>query len=164
MTEQSRPADVVAFVPMRHFSRRVPGKNYRPLGGRPLYHHVVEHLLACEYVREVVEDVAFQARAERKIDKRSGVSQRLPITTLELVVSNAERRALASNEGLAVPRVTDVYAALPSITAPLAAARLSNICLTRSIPDSISSSVQFFSELLCSSLCWRGTSSARILR
>jgi magnesium chelatase subunit I len=68
------------------------------------------------YVREVVEEVAFQARADRKIDKRSGVSQRLPITTLELVVSNAERRALASGEGVVVPRVTDLYAALPSIT------------------------------------------------
>jgi len=68
------------------------------------------------YVREVVEEVAFQARTDRKIDKRSGVSQRLPITTLELVVSNAERRALANGEGLIVPRVTDVFAALPSIT------------------------------------------------
>src|SRR5882672_5523631 len=69
-----------------------------------------------DFVREVVEEVAFQARADRKIDKRSGVSQRLPITTLELVVSNAERRALANNESIVVPRVTDVYAALPSIT------------------------------------------------
>jgi magnesium chelatase subunit I len=69
-----------------------------------------------QYVREVVEEVAFQARADRKIDKRSGVSQRLPITTLELVVSNAERRALAHNEVAVVPRVTDLYAALPSIT------------------------------------------------
>src|SRR5258706_16472005 len=68
------------------------------------------------YVREVVEEGAFQARADRKIDKRSGVSQRLPITTLELVVSNAERRALASGETVVVPRVTDLYAALPSIT------------------------------------------------
>jgi magnesium chelatase subunit I len=68
------------------------------------------------YVREVVEEVAFQARSDRKIDKRSGVSQRLPITTLELVVSNAERRALSNGEAVAVPRVTDVYAALPSIT------------------------------------------------
>ena len=68
------------------------------------------------YVREVVEEVAFQARADRKIDKRSGVSQRLPITTLELVVSNAERRALANGETEVVPRVTDLYAALPSIT------------------------------------------------
>ena len=68
------------------------------------------------YVREVVEEIAFQARADRKVDKRSGVSQRLPISTLELVVSNAERRALANKETLVVPRITDVYAALPSIT------------------------------------------------
>jgi magnesium chelatase subunit I len=69
-----------------------------------------------EYVREVVEEVAFQARSDRRIDKRSGVSQRLPITTLELVVANAERRALANSEDVIVPRVTDLYAALPSIT------------------------------------------------
>jgi len=68
------------------------------------------------YIRDVVEEVAFQARADRKIDKRSGVSQRLPITTLELVVSNAERRALSNGEALVVPRVTDIVAALPSIT------------------------------------------------
>jgi magnesium chelatase subunit I len=69
-----------------------------------------------DFVRDVVEEVAFQARAERRIDKRSGVSQRLPISTLELVVSNAERRALACHETLVVPRVNDLYAALPSIT------------------------------------------------
>jgi magnesium chelatase subunit I len=69
-----------------------------------------------DYIREVVEEVAFQARADRKVDKRSGVSQRLPITTLELVVSNAERRALGAGEKVVVPRVTDIYAALPSIT------------------------------------------------
>ena len=68
------------------------------------------------YVREVVEEVAFQARADRKIDKRSGVSQRLPITTLELVTSNAERRALSHAEKVVVPRVSDLFAALPSIT------------------------------------------------
>jgi magnesium chelatase subunit I len=68
------------------------------------------------YVREVVEEIAFQARADRKIDRRSGVSQRLAITCLENVLSNAERRALSNAEGQTVPRVTDVYAALPSIT------------------------------------------------
>src|SRR4030095_14022735 len=57
-----------------------------------------------------------QRRADPKTHKPPAVSQRLPITALELVVSNAERRALANGEGLAVPRVTDVYAALPSIT------------------------------------------------
>ncbi len=68
------------------------------------------------FVREVVEEVAFQARTERRIDKRSGVSQRLPISVLETVVSNAERRSLAEGESPVVARVTDVYAALPSMT------------------------------------------------
>jgi len=68
------------------------------------------------FVREVVEEIAFQARAERKIDKRSGVSQRMPISVLETVVSNAERRALANGESPVVARVTDIYAALPSMT------------------------------------------------
>jgi magnesium chelatase subunit I len=71
------------------------------------------------YVREVVEEVAFQARKEPKVDKRSGVSQRLPITVLEHVVSNAERRAVLNAEGIAVPRVSDVHAALPAITGKL---------------------------------------------
>jgi magnesium chelatase subunit I len=68
------------------------------------------------FVREAIEEVAFQARQEPKIDKRSGVSQRLPISLLENVVSNAERRALLADEALVVPRVTDIYAALPAIT------------------------------------------------
>ena len=68
------------------------------------------------FVREVVEEVAFQARHERKIDKRSGVSQRMPISVLETTVSNAERRALAAGESPVVPRITDIYAALPSMT------------------------------------------------
>src|SRR6476646_697422 len=50
------------------------------------------------YVRAVVEEIAFQARADRKIDRRSGVSQRLAITCLENVLSNAERRGLTSGE------------------------------------------------------------------
>ena len=73
-------------------------------------------LLVPEYVREVVEEVAFQARQDQKIDKRSGVSQRLPISLLENVISNAERRAIATGEAIAVPRITDVYAAIPAIT------------------------------------------------
>jgi magnesium chelatase subunit I len=68
------------------------------------------------YVRQIVEQIAFTAREDKKVDKRSGVSQRLPITTMELVVSNAERRALLHDEELVVARVGDIYAALPGIT------------------------------------------------
>ncbi len=72
-----------------------------------------------KYVREVIERVAFLAREDKKIDKRSGVSQRLPISALENVISNAERRALRNSEKAIVPRIGDIYAALPSITGKL---------------------------------------------
>ena len=47
---------IAALVPMRHHSQRVPGKNYRPLAGRPLYHHILQALLACPEVSQVVVD------------------------------------------------------------------------------------------------------------
>ncbi len=72
-----------------------------------------------DYIREIIEQLAFSAREDKKVDKRSGVSQRLPISAIENVVSNAERRALVSGEAVAVPRVLDIYAALPSITGKL---------------------------------------------
>jgi magnesium chelatase subunit I len=69
-----------------------------------------------EFIAEIVERVAFLARDDKRIDRRSGVSQRLPISALESAVSNAERRALLTgDEGVAL-RVADLYAALPSIT------------------------------------------------
>jgi len=71
------------------------------------------------YIKEVVEQLAFLAREDKRIDKRSGVSQRLPISVLEDVVSNAERRALKAHEQIAVPRILDVYYALPAITGKL---------------------------------------------
>src|SRR5271156_6026207 len=71
------------------------------------------------YLREVIEQVAFSAREDKKVDKRSGVSQRLPIATMDLVISNAERRALMHGESLVMPRVGDLYAALPGITGKL---------------------------------------------
>jgi len=71
------------------------------------------------YVQEVIERVAFAAREDKKIDKRSGVSQRLPISAMENVISNAERRTIRNGEKLVVPRISDVYAALPAITGKL---------------------------------------------
>ena len=45
---------VVALIPMRHHSQRVPGKNFRLLAGKPLYQHIVETLLACPEISQVV--------------------------------------------------------------------------------------------------------------
>src|SRR6476661_7328435 len=69
-----------------------------------------------DFIAEVIERVAFEARTDKRIDKRSGVSQRMPISVLENVVSNAERRAIQTGERDIVPRIADIYAALPAIT------------------------------------------------
>src|SRR5262249_5639521 len=58
------------------------------------------------YILEIVEQVAFIAREDSRIDKRSGVSQRLPIAIIENVVSSAERRSLINNEQNVVPRIS----------------------------------------------------------
>lgn len=47
---------IVALVPMRHTSVRVPGKNYRPIAGKPLYHHILDTLLSCPEISQVVVD------------------------------------------------------------------------------------------------------------
>jgi magnesium chelatase subunit I len=77
---------------------------------------VITRIEIPHYIRQVVEGIAFAARDDKKVDKRSGVSQRLPISVMELVVSNAERRALLHGESLVVPRIGDLFAALPGIS------------------------------------------------
>jgi len=47
---------IVALVPMRHHSQRVPGKNYRLLAGKPLYQHIIEKLLTCPEINQIVVD------------------------------------------------------------------------------------------------------------
>lgn len=47
---------IVALVPMRHNSERVPGKNYRMFAGQPLFHCILRSLLKCDYVEEIVID------------------------------------------------------------------------------------------------------------
>src|SRR5215813_13965932 len=73
-------------------------------------------VLIADFLREVIEQIAFEARDDNHVDKHSGVSQRLPITVMESVVSNAERRALLTGDELIVPRISDIYAAIPSMT------------------------------------------------
>ncbi len=45
---------IVALVPMRHHSQRVPGKNYRPLAGKPLFHHILLALMECSEIDQIV--------------------------------------------------------------------------------------------------------------
>jgi len=51
---------IAALVPMRHHSQRVPGKNYRPLAGKPLFHHIIETLLAVPEITSIAVDTDSQ--------------------------------------------------------------------------------------------------------
>ena len=70
------------------------------------------------YMAELIEEIAFQAREDNRVDKLSGVSQRLPISLLEVSAANAEARSLRLGDD-PVLRVSDVYAGLPAITGKL---------------------------------------------
>ena len=69
-----------------------------------------------ELFREIIEQIAFEARESEYVDHKSGVSARLSIACMEALVSNVERRALLGENGSATPRVADLCALAPAIT------------------------------------------------
>jgi magnesium chelatase subunit I len=68
------------------------------------------------FMRELVEEVAIQARKSEYVDQNSGVSARLPIALIENLVSNAERRALVTGEPRVVTRVCDLQQAVSAVS------------------------------------------------
>jgi magnesium chelatase subunit I len=68
------------------------------------------------YFREIIEYIAQEARESELIDQKSGVSARLPISCLELMISNAERRAKKYGEKKFILRIADLQAAIPAVT------------------------------------------------
>jgi magnesium chelatase subunit I len=68
------------------------------------------------YFREIVEQIAFEARKSEFVDQKSGVSARLTIAAMENLVSNAERRAIINNDSCVVPRISDLVHVLPGMT------------------------------------------------
>jgi len=73
-------------------------------------------ILVPNFFREIIEQVAVEARRSEFVDHKSGVSVRMTITCMENLVSNAERRAIKNKEKMIVPRICDLYAAIPAIT------------------------------------------------
>jgi magnesium chelatase subunit I len=71
------------------------------------------------FMREVVEEIAIQARRSEHVDQASGVSARLPISAMEVLVSNVERRRILTGDRSPVPRLCDLFALLPAITGKL---------------------------------------------
>ena len=72
-----------------------------------------------QYVKEMVEEIAFQARGSEFVDQKSGVSVRMTISIMENLISSAERRAITNKERVIVPRICDLQQALPGMTGKL---------------------------------------------
>lgn len=68
------------------------------------------------YFAEIIEQIAFEARKSEFVDQKSGVSARLTIASMEILVSNAERRSILSGERYVTPRICDLAGTLPGIT------------------------------------------------
>jgi magnesium chelatase subunit I len=67
-------------------------------------------------VKDMVEQIAFEARSSEYIDKKSGVSARLTISAFENLVSNAERRMILNRESSTFVRIADFLGVIPAIT------------------------------------------------
>jgi magnesium chelatase subunit I len=67
-----------------------------------------EGIVIPHYFKEIIEQIAFEARTSDFVDQKSGVSARLAISAMETLISNAERRSIANNDKIIVPRITDL--------------------------------------------------------
>lgn len=72
-----------------------------------------------EIIKELIEQIAFEARESEYIDQKSGVSTRMTITAMEQLISSAERRALVNGETQTSARITDVFHVVPALTGKL---------------------------------------------
>lgn len=68
-----------------------------------------------DYIRDIIEEVAFQARASEFVDQSSGVSARVSISAYESFLSNIERRAMRNGDDDYYPRMTDIYSIVPAV-------------------------------------------------
>lgn len=76
----------------------------------------VDHIEVPREFRRLIEQITFEARESELVDQASGVSARLSISALELLVSNLERRALHTGDRPTYPRLCDLQMLLPALT------------------------------------------------
>lgn len=79
-------------------------------------HAAPKDICVPEFMRDIIEEVTFQARSSEFVDQASGVSARMSISAYENFLSNIERRALVNGDHDRFPRMTDLYAIIPSVT------------------------------------------------
>ena len=111
-----------------------------------------ENIEADGLVKDLIEQIAFEARNSEYIDKKSGVSARLTISAYENLISNAERRMLLNDEKNTFVRISDFLGVIPAITGKIelvyegeleGPAKVANILVGKSIKNLM---VQFFPD------------------
>jgi magnesium chelatase subunit I len=78
--------------------------------------HGEEGVVIPRSFKEIIEQVAFEARKSDFIDQKSGVSARLTISAMEALISNAERRSIVNGDSVVLPRVTDLAFVTTGVT------------------------------------------------
>jgi magnesium chelatase subunit I len=73
-------------------------------------------ICSSELVKNLIEQIAFEARESEYVDSKSGVSARLTISAYENLISNAEKRMLLNHEKETAVRISDFIGIIPSIT------------------------------------------------
>ena len=81
-----------------------------------LKRHSDKDVMIPYYIKEIIEMTAHEARKNEFVEQKSGVSARMTISSMENLISNAERRAILNNENIIFPRITDLIALLPGMT------------------------------------------------
>ena len=112
----------------------------------------LENIEADGLVKDLIEQIAFEARNSEYIDKKSGVSARLTISAYENLISNAERRMLMNGEKNTFVRISDFLGVIPAITGKIelvyegeleGPAKVANILVGKSIKNLMT---QFFPD------------------
>jgi magnesium chelatase subunit I len=75
-----------------------------------------EGVVVPRYFKEIIEQIAFEARKSEFIDQKSGVSARLTTSAMESLISNAERRSIMNGDEIILPRVTDLAFVTSGVT------------------------------------------------
>ena len=75
-----------------------------------------DDIVVPEFIRDIVEEISFQARNSEYVDQSSGVSARVSISAYENFLSNIERRAVTNKDKDYTPRMSDIYSVIPAVT------------------------------------------------
>jgi magnesium chelatase subunit I len=101
---------------LTHYPKNIPASRQITEQEAHLHHEAQEKVKMNELIKNLVEQVAFEARRSEYIDPKSGVSARLSISAYENLVSTAERRMLLHNENNVFIRISDFSGVVQSIT------------------------------------------------